>query len=214
MRCQLIRQILGKEVVHMKVLLINGSPNEKGCTYTALSTVAEALNAAGVETEILSVAGPAKENYIAPACDFSKADVALAKAKEADGFVFGTPDHYAGMSGVLKTFMDYFFWNAGESVRNKPAAAVVSGRRQGCSAALSSVYEYFGNAGMHIVSSLGWNIVHGNNPQEVAQDLEGLYCMKTLGTNMAWLLACIDAGKKAGVNAPEKEKKPRTSFIR
>ncbi|MEA4912721.1 MAG: flavodoxin family protein [Oscillospiraceae bacterium] len=198
----------------MKVLLINGSPNEQGCTYTALRTVAEALNENGVETEILYIAAPAKEKYISPCCDFAKADEVLSKAKDADGFVFGSPDHYAAMSSVLKTFMDYFFWMCGDSVRNKPAAAVVSTRRCGASAALDNIYKYFGNASMHIVSTNGWNVVHGNTPAEVEQDEEGLYCMRTLGKNMAWLIKCIKAGEAAGITPPEKEKKPRTSFIR
>lgn len=198
----------------MKVLLINGSPNEKGCTYFALETVAAALNANGVNTEIIHIAAPAMENYVSPYCDFSKADEVLEKAKDADGFVFGSPVHYAMLSAVLKTFMDYFFWKCGDTVRNKPAAAIVSGRRSGASAALNSIYEYFGGANMHIVSSTGWNIVHGNTPEEVSKDEEGLYCMTTLGENMAWLLKCIDAGKKADILPPEKKKKPRTSFIR
>jgi multimeric flavodoxin WrbA len=199
----------------MKVLLINGSPHEKGCTYTALCEVAEGLKAAGVDSEIIHVADvPIKEGYIAASCDFKKADTVLAKAKEADGFVFGSPNHYANMSGVLKTFMDYFFWMCGDSVRNKPAAALVSGRRTGASAALNAIYEYFGNANMPIVSSQGWNVVHGSTPGEVVQDAEGMFVMRLLGKNMGWLCECIAAGKAAGANPPAKDVKPRTSFIR
>jgi multimeric flavodoxin WrbA len=199
----------------MKILLINGSPNEKGCTYTALCEVAEGLKEAGVDSEIVHVAGvPIKEGYIAAFCDFTKADIVLAKAKEADGFVFGSPNHYANMSGVLKTFMDYFFWMCGDSARNKPAAALVSGRRTGASAALSAIYEYFGNANMPIVSSQGWNVVHGSTPGEVVQDAEGIFVLRLLGRNMGWLCKCIAAGKAAGANPPPKEAKPRTSFIR
>lgn len=198
----------------MKVLLVNGSPNKEGCTYTALSVVAEALEQEGIETEICDIAAEPMENYIAPCCDFAKADEVLAKAKECDGIVFGSPVHYAAMSSVLKTFMDYFFWMCGDSVKNKPAAAVVSARRAGTSAALDEIYKFFGNSGMHIVSSQGWNNVHGNNPDEVRQDQEGMFVMKTLGKNMAWLIKSIEAGKKAGLEAPEKEAKPRTNFVR
>ena len=37
----------------MKVLLINGSPNQTGCTYTALHEVETTLQANGIETELL-----------------------------------------------------------------------------------------------------------------------------------------------------------------
>jgi multimeric flavodoxin WrbA len=198
----------------MKVLLINGSPNEKGCTHFALGAVADVFHESDVETEMIYLASEPVPNYIAPCCDFKKADEALQKAKTADGFVFGSPVHYAGMSSVLKTFLDYFFWMCGDSVRNKPAAAFVSGRRSGATAALSSIYEFFGNAGMPIVSAQGWHVVHGNKPEEAAQDQEGLHNLRVMAKNMAWLLRCIEAGRAAGIDVPAKETKPKTSFIR
>jgi multimeric flavodoxin WrbA len=198
----------------MKVLLINGSPHEKGCTNAALGAIADVLREAGMESEIIYLASESIPNYIAPCCDFKKADEVLEKAKTADGFVFGSPVHYAGMSSVLKTFLDYFFWMCGDSARNKPAAAFVSGRRGGATAALSSIYEFFGNAGMPIVSAQGWHVVHGNTPEEVAQDQEGLHNLRVMAKNIVWLLRCIEAGRAAGIDAPAKETKPKTNFIR
>jgi multimeric flavodoxin WrbA len=198
----------------MKVLLINGSPSEKGCTHAALSAIADVFYESDTETEIIYLASEPVPNYIAPCCDFKKADEVLQKARTADGFVFGSPVHYAGISSVLKTFLDYFFWMCGDSVRNKPAAAFVSGRRSGATAALSSIYEFFGNAGMPIISAQGWHIVHGSKPEEVAQDQEGLHNLRVMAKNMVWLLRCIEAGRVAGIDVPAKETKPKTSFIR
>jgi multimeric flavodoxin WrbA len=198
----------------MKVLLLNGSPNKEGCTNAALNEVAKVLRAAEIEAEIIHLASEPLQNYIAPCCDFKQADEVVQKAKTADGFVFGSPVHYAGMSSVLKTFLDYFFWMCGDSARNKPAAALVSGRRSGATAALSSIYEFFCNASMPIVSAQGWHVVHGNTPEEVAQDEEGLHNLRVMAKNMVWLLRCIEAGRSARVEAPAKETKPRTSFIR
>ena len=67
---------------------------------------------------------------------------------------------------------------------------------------------------MIVVSSQYWNNVHGNTPEEVEKDQEGLQIMRTLGRNMAWLLRCIEAGKKAGLLPPELEPWTGTNFIR
>jgi multimeric flavodoxin WrbA len=198
----------------MKVLLINGSPHDSGCTNAALVAIVDVFRESGIETEIVHLASEPILNYIAPCCDFKKADEVLEKAKTADGFVIGSPVHYAGMSSVLKTFLDYFFWNCGDSVRNKPVAAFVSGRRSGATAALSSIYEFFGHAGTPIVSAQGWHVVHGNTPEEVKQDQEGLHNLCVMAKNMVWLLRCIEAGRAVGIDAPAKETKPKTSFIR
>lgn len=138
---------------------------------------------------------------------------ALALAEEADGFVFGSPVHYAAASGMATSFLDRFFY-AGRGFARKPGAAVVSCRRGGASAAFDQLNKYFTISQMPIVSSQYWNMVHGNTPEEVKQDLEGLQTLRTLGRNMAWLLRCIEAGRAAGVPEPEQEPKLRTNFIR
>jgi multimeric flavodoxin WrbA len=140
-------------------------------------------------------------------------NIALEKAKDVDGFIFGSPVHYAGASGVITSFLDRFFY-AGSSFQYKPGAAIVSCRRGGATAAFDQLNKYFTISNMPIVSSQYWNMVHGNTPEEVVQDLEGMQIMRTLGKNMAWLLKSIEAGKKAGVSLPKKEEKVRTNFIR
>ena len=205
----------------MKVLLVNGSSHEKGCTYTALAEVAKALNANGVETEIYWLG----QNQISGckgcwACKKVKKCVIddgvnefVAKAAEFDGFVFGSPVYYASAAGALVSFMDRVFYSGGKNLAFKPAAAVVSCRRAGASTTFDVINKYFTINNMPIVGSNYWNEIHGNTAEEAAQDLEGMQTARVLGNNMAWLLKCIEAGKAQGIE-PQKEKKILTNFIR
>lgn len=208
----------------MKVLLINGSPKANGCTYTALCEIAKELNNENIEIEIFHVGTkPIRGCMACGGCSRNNADkcvfnddtvnIALEKAKEADGFIFGSPVHYAAASGQITSFLDRFFY-AGTGFQYKPGAAIVSCRRGGSTAAFDQLNKYFTIANMPIVSSQYWNMVHGNTPEEVKQDLEGMQTMRTLGRNMAWLLKCIEAGKRSGVALPEKEPRVATNFIR
>ena len=205
----------------MKVLLVNGSGHEKGCTYTALSEVAKALNANGVETEIFwigqnSVTGckgcwACKKVGKCVVDDCVNAFVE--KAAEFDGYVFGSPVYYASAAGALVSFMDRVFYSGGKKLAYKPAAAVVSCRRAGASTTFDVINKYFTINNMFVVGSNYWNEIHGNTAEEAAQDEEGLQTMRMLGNNMAWLLKCISLGKEAGL-APERERKIMTNFIR
>lgn len=206
----------------MKVILVNGSPHKEGCTYTALREVADAIEKFGIETEIFNLgttpipgciacgacAKTGKCIYDDPVNEF------VEKTKTADGFIFGSPVYYAGMAGQLCSFMDRAFYMGAKYMSGKPAAAVVSCRRGGTTSAFEQINKYFTINCMPVVSSQYWNQVHGNTPEEVKQDLEGLQMMRTLGNNMAWLVRCIDAGKKAGIDMPEREAPIRTNFIR
>ena len=206
----------------MKVILVNGSPHKEGCTYTALSEVAKALNSNGIETEIFHLGTEPVAGCIAcGACSKTgkciyndPVNEFVEKAKDADGFIFGSPVYYSGMSGQLCSFLDRAFYSGGKYMAGKPAAAVVSCRRGGATATFEQINKYFMITNMPVVSSQYWNQVHGNTPDEVKQDLEGLQTMRTLGANMAWLLKCIEAGKKAGIEMPERETPIKTNFIR
>ena len=136
------------------------------------------------------------------------------KVKEADGLVVGSPVYWASPSGEIISFMDRLAGMAGSALIHKPAAAVASARRAGTTATLDVLNKYFSYHQMPIVSSNYWNVVHGNTPDEVKQDAEGMQIMRVLGRNMAWLLKCIEAGKTAGITAPETEAKVMTNFIR
>lgn len=193
----------------MKVLLFNGSRREKGCTYTALSLVAKELEKAGIDTEIIYIglnAVNGKLDALVKEC--------AAKMKEADGLVVGSPVYYASPTGEIQVFLDRFAGVAGADLRHKPAAAVASARRAGTSATLDVLYKYLMYNEMPVVTSNYWNMVHGNTPEEVLQDKEGVQIMETLGKNMAWLLKSLEAGKKAGVEEPAKPVKVMTNFIR
>ena len=132
---------------------------------------------------------------------------------EADGLVVGSPVYYASPSGEIVSFLDRFWPVAGANLTHKPAASICSARRAGTTATLDVINKYFMFAQMPVVSSNYWNMVHGNTPDEVRKDLEGVQIMKTIGSNMAWLIKCIEAGKKEGINVPENEKKIFTNFI-
>jgi len=207
----------------MKVLLINGSPKAKGCTYTALTEIAKELEKENIEAEIFHVGNKPIRGCMAcggcsktdGVCVFNDDTVneALGKAKEVDGFIFGSPVHYAAASGAITSFLDRFFY-AGNSFQYKPGAAIVSCRRGGSTAAFEQLNKYFTISNMPVVSSQYWNMVHGNTPEEVKQDLEGMQTMRMLGKNMAWLLKSIQVGKEAGISLPEKEPRAITNFIR
>lgn len=208
----------------MKVLLINGSPNNNGCTYTALNEVGQTLSKNGVDWEIISLGvnpirdciGCKKCVELDNACVFDDDIIneIIKKAEKADGFVFGTPVYYAHPSGRLLSVLDRVFYAGSSAFKHKPGAAIASARRAGTTASIDVINKYFTIAQMPVVSSTYWNMVHGNAPEDVLKDLEGLQTMRNIGENMTWLLKCIELGKNNGVNPPETEKKYRTNFIR
>lgn len=211
----------------MKVLLVNGSPNEKGCTFTALCEVEKALLEEGVETRHFWIGREGAAGCTG--CDAcgkldrcvkdDAVNTFLALAPEYDGFVFGSPVYFSGMNGAMMSFMDRAFY-AGTRGGNgpfafKPAAAVVSARRAGTTSALDQMNKYFLYSQMPVISSRYWNMVHGNTPEEVLQDAEGLQIMRVLGRNMAWFLKLKAAGEAAGIPLPrQEERRLGTNFIR
>ena len=207
----------------MKVLLVNGSPRAKGCTYTALTEVAKALEADGVETEIFQVgAKPVRDCIACMKCrelrkcvfDDDVANALIERAKTADGFVFGSPVYYAHPSGILLSVLDRAFYAGGYAFAGKPGASVVSARRGGTAASFDVINKYFGITQMPVVSSSYWNMVYGKTPDEVRQDEEGLQTMRNIGHNMAYLLKCMQAGKEQGILPPQNNVSVRTNFIR
>ena len=211
----------------MKVLLVNGSPNKKGCTYTALSEVSKILNDEGIETEIFWIGTKPIIGCIAcmicgekGVCTFNN-DVVnefVEKAYGADAFVFGSPVYYAGANGSMTSFLDRVFYcnshgSGGVAFKHKPGAVVCSARRAGTTATYDQLIKYLGISQMPIISSFYWNMVHGNTPEEVMQDEEGLSTMRQLARNMAFFLNCLQLGKENGLTVDE-EPKLRTNFIR
>ena len=206
----------------MKVLLINGSPHAKGCTFTALNEVAASLEKEGIETEMIHLGTKPLSGCLGCGACLKTGQCVikdslnefLEKAEKADGFVFGSPVHFASASGMLTSFMDRAFYGKDKLLAYKPAAAVMSCRRGGATATFEQINKYFTMSNMIVVGSQYWNMVHGNAPEEVKQDLEGMQTMRTLGLNMAWILKSIQAGKDAGLPMPQREAKTKTNFIR
>ena len=208
----------------MKVLLINGSTRRNGCVYTALGEIAGVLNKEGVETEILQMSS--RPVYDCKACGYCENGAMQCavkddyvnewtkKAAAADGFVVGSPVYYAHPTGQLLSVPDRMFYAAMDAFRYKPAASVVTARRAGTTASLDVINKFFLDACMPIVSSTYRNMAHGNSPEQIKKDEEGLQTMRNIGLNMAWLLKCINAGKQAGIGVPSPEMSVWTNFIR
>ena len=198
----------------MKGMLINGSSRPDGCTSVALAEGARTLNAEGIETETIFIGNKPLSDCIAcqkcwdtGRCVFNDIASEIAdKAAECDGFVFGSPVYYAHPSARLLTVLDRAFYSAARNFAFKPAAAVLSARRAGTTASFDVINKYFTISSMPIVSSTYWNHVYGRQPEEVAEDKEGLMTMTNIGKNMAWMLKCIELGRKNGLNHPENEK--------
>lgn len=204
----------------MNVLLVNGSPNQHGCTYTALSEVKKALEESGVSADILWIGKKAVQGCIAcnkceelGRCVFRDDlyNAALDKLEKADGVIFGSPVYYGGANGSLTALMARLFYSREDLLAGKPAAAVVSCRRGGATAAFQQLNQFFYLAQMPVVSSQYWNDVHGNTPEEVRQDAEGMQTMRVLGRNMAWLIQTM---ADSSLPRPDQEERVFTNFIR
>ncbi len=208
----------------MKVLLINGSHKKDGCTFTALSEVEKVLKAEGIDTEIIQIGNsPVRDCTGCCWCrsnggkciyDDDIVNEIIEKAKTSDGFVFGSPVYYAHPSGRLLSLLDRVSYAGGSALAYKPGAVVVSARRAGTTASIDAIMKHFTINQMPVISSNYWNMVHGNTPEEVLLDKEGMQIMKILGQNMAWILKCIETAKKAGIKHPAPENKIMTNFIR
>ena len=206
----------------MKALLICGSPNENGCTFTALSEVATSLHKHSIETEIFQIGkspisgcNACRACYKTGKCAVNdKVNEIAARLDEFDAVIIGSPVYYAAANGALTSFLDRLFYSAGSKLAGKIGACVVSCRRGGASAAFDQLNKYFTISNMIIASSQYWNQVHGSNAEEVKKDEEGMQTMRTLGENVAWLMRLVECGKKNGIEPPNYEPKVRTNFIR
>ena len=205
----------------MKVLLINGSPKEKGNTAYALAQMAEVFAAEGIETETIQVG-----NQLLRGCQGCGAcyklgkcvindmvnDVAL-KLAEADGMVVGSPVYYASPNGTLISFLDRLFYSNSADLRMKVGASIVCARRGGTTAAMDVLNKYFTISQMPVASSTYWNIIHGGKPGQAAEDAEGIRTMRNLAKNMAYMMKAFAAARDT-VELPENEPKVFTNFIR
>ena len=193
----------------MKVVLINGSRREQGCTYTSLMEISKVLKSEGIDTELFFLGVKVIDGHISELLD--KVEEAM---KDADGIIIGSPVYFASPTGELISFLDRLFMKANASLKFKPAAAITTARRAGTTATLDVIHKYFLYNQMPIVSSRYWSMAFGNSPEEVVRDEEGMQIMQTVGKNMAWIVKSVAAGKAAGVKQPVAEPRISTNFIR
>ena len=206
----------------MKVLMFNGSPKANGCTYTALCEMAKVLQEEEIETEIMHVGGKPLGGCMGCGgcgttgeCVYGGVVVEAAKKLEqADAVVFGSPVHYASISGNMMGFLHRLSWSAGKYLKYKPAAMVVSARRAGTTSALDEIAKIPEFFHMPLINGNYWPMVHGSTPEDVKRDEEGLQIVRNIARNMAWILKCIEAGKEKGIVHPEPEAQIRTNFIK
>lgn len=210
----------------MKALLINGSPHKNGCTYTALNEIAKTLNNEEIESEIFYIGcDPITPCKACGACSKlgkcvinDKVNELLEKLNNYDGIIIGSPVHYASSSGALIPFLDRLFYANARArkadLRLKPGTSIASARRAGTTATIDQLNKYFQIQQMPVISGRYWNMVHGNSPDEVIKDEEGMQNMRILAKNFAYYLKCQDAAKKAGIKLPEAEDVVYTNFIR
>lgn len=206
----------------MKVLLINGSPHQAGCTYTALKECADSLKQEGIQTEILWLGVLPVAGCIA--CGSCKStgrcfvddqvNQVVEQLPQIDGIIVGSPVYYSAPAGQLVSFLDRLFYVAGRTMAMKAGASVVSCRRGGATAAFEQLNQYFLMNNMPLAPSRYWNQVYGNTPEEARQDLEGLHTMRVLGKNMAFMLKAFQMARANGLSNPEYGEKVSTNFIR
>lgn len=207
----------------MKVLLINGSPHKDGCTNVMLEEIKAELERleVGADIEWLGVkpmqdciaCGSCKKTGCCVYSDDPLNGIA-ARLDEYDGLIVGSPVYYGGASGRVCSFLDRLFMCGGAKLAGKAAAAVVTCRRGGATAAFERLNMFFGMTNMFVIGSQYWNQIHGNNAEEARRDEEGLQTMRTLAQNMAWFLKSKKAGEQADVCPPVYEETIRTNFIR
>lgn len=205
----------------MKVLMLNGSPHQKGNTALALEEMAEVFKQAGVETEMVQVGQLAVRGCVA--CGFCKqngrcvfndiVNELAPKFEACDGLVVGTPVYYASANATLVAVLDRLFYSTPFDKTMKVGAAVAAARRGGLTATFDELNKYFAICGMPIASGQYWNGIHGAAPQQAQQDEEGKQMMRTLARNMVFLMRSIALGKEK-YGLPEKEPLTFTNFIR
>lgn len=209
----------------LKVLMVNGSPHEKGCVFTALTEIADILRKNDVVSDIFWIGNKPLAGCMGCGACIGKrrcfrddaVNDFVNRMDGYDGFIFGTPVHYAAASGAMTSFMNRIFFVDefnGDHFAGKPAAAIATCRRSGATATLDQMNKYMADCNMPIVPSQYWNVAHGNTPEEIRQDAEGMQTMRVLGDNIAWLLKCIRLGREANVNFPKQDAHIMTNFIR
>jgi len=196
----------------MKVVAFNGSSRKDGNTAILIKAVFEELEKAGIETELIQLAGTKIHGCLACRKCFSNKDKKcvqsndpvneyIAKMAEADGIILGSPVYFSNVTPEIKALMDrtgYVARANNAMFARKVGASVVAVRREGGVHVFNSLNLFFFIEEMIVPGSIYWNIGHGREIGEVKNDKEGMEIMRVLGKNMAWLLKKIKSETKAG----------------
>ncbi len=189
----------------MKVVAFSGSARKNGNTARLLEEVMQPLADAGVNIELVQLAGQkisgCRACYVCfkeknHRCVFADDVVndCIAKMEQADGILLGSPTYFADVSTEMKALIDRCGMVSranGDLYARKAGAAVVAVRRAGAIHAFDSMNHFFLIGQMIIVGSNYWNIGIGKDKGDVENDTEGMATMKKLGENMLWLLRKI-----------------------
>jgi len=187
----------------VKVVAFVGSALKDGNTVALVRHVFAPLEAAGVECELIELAGKrahgctacmkcadTKDGNCAGVRDFIS-ETCIPKALEADGIIIASPVYFADVSSETKALIDrlgYASRQGGNRLARKVGAGVIAVRRAGAIHAFDTINHLFLISEMVVVGSSYWNIGIGRAPGEVEEDAEGLRTMARLGENMAWAL--------------------------
>ena len=211
-----------REDIDVKVLMLNGSAKTGGNTASALKEAGKILEESGIEYEIFQLGGGPIRDCIGcnqcneNGCVFGddKVNEFVAKARDCDGFVFGSPVYYAHPSGRILSFLDRVFYSSSDAFSGKPGFVLAVARRGGTTASVDALGKYFSIAGMLNVGTTYWPILHGHTPGEAAQDEEGMQTIRNAARYLAWILKCIQSADENGIDRPQIEHTYMTNFIR
>jgi multimeric flavodoxin WrbA len=190
----------------MKVIAFNGSARKDGNTAILVNTVFKELKKAKIETELVQLAGKKISGCIACGKCIENKDKrcvvandilneCIEKMQDADGIILASPTYFADISANMKALIERSGFVAranNDMFRRKVGASVVAVRRGGAIHAFDTMNHFFFISQMIVPGSSYWNVGIGLGPGEVKEDKEGLATMKTLGTNMAWLMKKLE----------------------
>lgn len=186
----------------MKVVAFNGSPRRNGNTADLLKVVCAPLQEAGIETEVVDLAGTHPRGCTACMQCFKTKNKQCAvtsdsmntwidKMVSADGIILASPTYFADVTSEMKALIDRagMVARANENMhKRKVGAAVVAVRRAGAIHAFDTMNHFFLIGEMIVVGSSYWNIGVGRAPGEAMKDEEGVATARQLGINMGWLV--------------------------
>jgi len=204
-----------------KILIINGSPHQKGSTQRGIEEMTQILEQEKFDFDIISLAGEVIESC--RSCGFCKTNphciiddlvnTTFEQLENYDGFIFASPVHYSGLSGSITAFLGRLYYIGSQKMSYKPCANFVVARRGGTTAALEQLNQFPLINNQPLVASQYWNCVHASVPKDLEQDQEGLQILRQLARNLVWLVKSLEISKIQGLPLPKSEDRIWTNFV-